>query len=215
MKTLRYFALGILTVGMVMYVSNIFAKRKVNIERHPFTLTTAKFRIINNGPPLLEYVATRFARTSSYWKEIRTDVRSQTIRTQEAKEGGIYDVGAEKKEWLSKTTDMDEWYTDDTLRANPQFVRTEQLLGLTVYVLRLEISSEDWSETYHAPETGRTPFKIHNSYHGGKEQYIVEPMSLTFGEIPDSVFAGPDLPVSFEHIQELIKDAEKRGNHDI
>jgi CheY-like chemotaxis protein len=125
-----------------------------------------------------------------------------------------YEVGTKKQEWLSRAIDENEVWSLDELRSHPQFVRTEQLLGLQVYVFRNEISAQDWSEMWFVPETGRIPLKIHTSYDGGKEQHVVEPISLSFGEIPDSVFDGPTLPVSFERVQELIKAADEQAGHE-
>jgi hypothetical protein len=214
MKHLRYFAPIVLVFGIMVYLGAMSARRKVAVQRRPFTVTTATFRIVNDRAPVLEYVATRFVRSPGNWKEIRTDVKSQTVRTQVAKDGNQYEVGAKKQEWLARAIDENEVWSFDELRSHPQFVRAEQLLGLQVYVFRHEISAQDWDEMWFAPETGRIPLKIHTSYDGGKEQHIVEPMSLSFGEIPDSVFDGPTLPVSFERVQELIKAADEQGGRE-
>ncbi|MFY9554575.1 MAG: hypothetical protein WAV20_11870 [Blastocatellia bacterium] len=214
MKHFRNFSLIVLVLGAIVYLGAVFGTRKVVVQKLPFTLTTATFRIVNDRAPVLEHVTNRFVRSPGNWKEIRTDVKSQTVRTQVAKDGNQYEVGTEKQEWLSRAIAENEVWSLDELRTHPQFVRTEQLLGLQVYVFRNEISAQDWGEMWFAPETGRIPLKIHTSYDGGKEQHIVEPISLNFGEIPDSVFDGPTLPVSFERVQELIKTADEQGGHE-
>ena len=214
MKLLRYLSLTVLSIGVLVYVGSILAKRQTGVQRRPFILTTASFKIISNGPPILEHISTRFARSSSYWKEVSTDIKSQTVSTKVAKEGNVYEVGAKKKEWLSTAANQDDLMTPENLRNHPQFARTEQLLGLTTYVHRHSISPEDWSEMWFAPETGRVPLKIHINLEAGRQQNIVEPLSLTFGDIPDNVFEGPDLPTSFSQIEKLIESAEKQGHHE-
>jgi hypothetical protein len=83
---------------------------------------------------------------------------------------------------------------------------------LTAYVLRHDIDAHNWGEFYYAPETGQVPLKI--VLIGGSSETTVEPMSLTFGDIPDSVFNSPATPVSYDRVQKLISDAEQDGKHE-
>lgn len=73
------------------------------------------------------------------------------------------------------------------LRAAPQFVRTEEILGITAYVHRLlsDDNGELQAEKYYAPETGAIPLKTILYGDGGKARLVDEPMSIAFGE-PDA-----------------------------
>jgi hypothetical protein len=145
---------------------------------------------------------------------LRTDIKTQTVRTQIAKDDSVYQLDSGKKEWKSKAAQDDWTWTAEALRSHPQLVETEELFGLTTYKLRTTIGQDGWADFSYAVETGKIPLKIHITYKNRGDQEIVEPMSLTFGEIPDSVFNGPDMPVSFDRIQKLVQSAEEQGQHE-
>ena len=86
--------------------------------------------------------------------------------------------------------------TAQRLLANPQFVRTEQVLGLTAYVLRVqdELTGETLSDIYMAVELGSFPLKVIH-YEEGRVNLVDEPLSLEFGEIDPSLVRGPNYPV--------------------
>lgn len=77
--------------------------------------------------------------------------------------------------------------TAEQLRSSPQLVRTEQLMGLTAYMLRvMEVDTGLPSvDVYRTVEVGSTPLKVVN-YSDGKVSIIMEPVSITWGE-PDSL----------------------------
>ena len=94
--------------------------------------------------------------------------------------------------------------TAESLRADPNFVRTEQLLGYTAYVIREVVGGvgsgtgrapeEMRFESYYAPELGKTPLKVVH-YRGGQVFSATEPVSVTFGEPDASLFKAPDYEV--------------------
>jgi TonB family protein len=73
------------------------------------------------------------------------------------------------------------------LRSAPQFVRTEEILGITAYVHRIlnKNNGELQAEKYYAPETGAIPLKTILYGEGGKARLVDEPVSISFGE-PDA-----------------------------
>lgn len=73
------------------------------------------------------------------------------------------------------------------LRADPRFVRAEELLGLTAYVYRIlnKENGELQAEKYYAPELGAIPLKTVLYKDGGKARLVDEPISINFGE-PDA-----------------------------
>ncbi|HEV2799992.1 MAG TPA: energy transducer TonB [Pyrinomonadaceae bacterium] len=93
--------------------------------------------------------------------------------------------------------------TADSLQADPNFARTETVLGYTAYVLRETAAgaSKDGKksskngallrEHYYAPELGFTPLKVVR-YMDGKEFVVYEPTSVTFGEPDPSLFKAPE-----------------------
>jgi hypothetical protein len=180
----------------------------------PFTLTLATFSVTGNDAPVLQYIMTRFVRSRKCWKQIRTDVKTHDVRVQQAVDSGVYDVKTDKHEFLSASGADDVPITPEGLSAHPQVERTEQVLGTTAYVLHNAVDDQTWGEFYYTPATGWIPIKIVTSHGGGSNKTIVEPMSLSFGDIPDSVLKEPNRPISYERIQQMTDSAEKNGQHD-
>ena len=85
--------------------------------------------------------------------------------------------------------------TGEELRNDPKFRRTEDVLGLTAYVLIEHPAADLEIEHYYVPELGGgTPFKQVTTYKNGSK-FVNEPISLTMGE-PDAVdITGPDYPI--------------------
>ena len=82
--------------------------------------------------------------------------------------------------------------TAESLRANPNFAGTEQVLGYTAYVIRQThkeggVRDRDY---YYAPELGRTPLKTVR-YSGGEVFVVYEPVSVTFGEPEAALMKAP------------------------
>lgn len=87
--------------------------------------------------------------------------------------------------------------TAEELRSDPQFLRTEELLGLTAYVMRLadEQTGKPVADLFFAVETGRTPLKTIDYDGSGNPVTADEPIRITFGEPPGSLLKVPDYPI--------------------
>lgn len=84
---------------------------------------------------------------------------------------------------------VDYFRTHSSLRSNPRFVRTEQLAGLEVYVLRTEFDDshpEQWVETSYSPMTGSTPLRRIFHFHDGSEMRK-EAIRITFQEVAEDL----------------------------
>jgi hypothetical protein len=95
--------------------------------------------------------------------------------------------------------------TAESILKNPNFLRTETVLGYTAYVVRdlgSGISSGGGSpsdalhsELYFAPELGKTPLKeVH--YRDGKVVTVYEPLRVTFGEPDAALMKAPEYEVA-------------------
>ena len=73
--------------------------------------------------------------------------------------------------------------TAEQLRASPNFVRAETVLGRETYLHRVkdEKTGQPLFDYYFTPELGRTPLKT-IEYRDGKVREVSEPVSVTFGE---------------------------------
>jgi|SRR5919205_484862 hypothetical protein len=86
--------------------------------------------------------------------------------------------------------------TPEQLRAHPQFVGTEQVLGLTAYIIRVkdEQTGAPESDAYQAPELGNVPIKS-VVYAEGRPVVIDEPIAIAFGEPESASLKGPNYAV--------------------
>jgi hypothetical protein len=82
--------------------------------------------------------------------------------------------------------------TAESLRAEPNLVGTEQILGYTAYIIRQMHKQQGVRDRdlYYAPELGRTPLKTVR-YSGGKAFVVSEPVSVTFGEPEAALMKAP------------------------
>lgn len=82
--------------------------------------------------------------------------------------------------------------TAESLRADPNFAGTEQVLGYTAYVIRQMHEGQGGRDRdlYYAPELGRTPLKTVR-YSGGEVFVVYEPVSVTFGEPEAALMKAP------------------------
>jgi TonB family protein len=95
--------------------------------------------------------------------------------------------------------------TAESLRADPNFLRTEEVLGHTAYVIRDvgagigggtgKPAGRFRYERYYAPELGRTPLK-EVQYSDDKIVSIHDPVSVTFGEPDAALMKAPDYEVA-------------------
>jgi len=212
MKPFKYFITGLLGLGLVFIALTAFRTRHPPTSK-PFTLVSALYEIGKDGKQALKSISTKFVRTSVVWKEVVVNKKTQQAYQTIAKDGSIYEVVNGKLEWLSNTAPYVELTVPPT-EYYEDFVRTEKLFGLTAYVTHMDMGNDGYEEEWHTLETGAIPLRTHLNLHGGKSQVITEPISLTFGDIPDSVLEGPDLPISFDRINMLLKAAEKAGQHE-
>lgn len=86
--------------------------------------------------------------------------------------------------------------TAEQLRSSKNFVRTEEVLGRTTYLLRFkdEATSAPQVDYYFAPELGRVPLKT-VTYRLGQAFEVDEPVSLVFGEPAAAQLKAPDYEV--------------------
>lgn len=99
---------------------------------------------------------------------------------------------SETKEHPHREVSCEALPTAESLRADPNFAGTEQILSYTVYIIRQMHKEQGARERdfYYAPELSRTPLKTVR-YSGGKAFVVYEPVSVTFGEPEAALMKAP------------------------
>ena len=112
--------------------------------------------------------------------------------------------------------------TAEQLRSDPKFKRTEEVLGLTAYVLVYDYPPRNLQiEHYFVPELGGgTPFKQVTTYKNGPK-FVSEPISVTMGEPAETDVTGPDYfvieqpPIFLKNIgEQLISKPDPEYPHE-
>jgi hypothetical protein len=104
---------------------------------------------------------------------------------------GVFIKGTEANErkWVGpqlSTEDTARYYSHRFLRTHPEFVRTDEVAGLGVYVLRTENPGYYWVEVSYSPLTGRNPLRIVHHQADGTEVRI-EAVKVEFREVPEDI----------------------------
>ncbi|HYG82498.1 MAG TPA: energy transducer TonB [Pyrinomonadaceae bacterium] len=133
------------------------------------------------------YAETRYNSASGDWRYVGMYLGGQNVETLYRLGDGVYYVdhrGQRLLKVFARRADLPGSTTAAEFRADPNFSRTETVLGHVAYVLRVQEKGYCYvEETYYVPEIGRTPFKRVTTFKNGSRR-VEEPVSLTFGE-PD------------------------------
>ena len=150
-----------------------------------FTLTKQVTEYDDKGNSFPSQTETLYFSSSGDWRYVGTYANGQVVETIYLSGRGVYfhDHG---NNLLVKFGNVGPGRpgptTAEALKANPNFVRTEQVLNHLAYLQRRDIAGMK-EETYYTPATGPFPFKRITYYDRFKR--VEEPVNLVFGE-PDA-----------------------------
>jgi hypothetical protein len=158
----------------------------------------------------------RWVSSTGEWKETRYSFKDGKISTWGAASDGLYLISGNSRQYFGENNIEGArlaMRSAEGLKASTAFKRTEQLLGLTTYVIK--DPNPVWDiEVNYAPETGATPLKhvIHaNSGDGESFVEVKEAVNLEFRDLSEDEVKLPDLPVRFEVAEQKAKDLKAAG----
>jgi hypothetical protein len=146
---------------------------------------------------------TRYVEANGEWREVIRRVGSLEASSQKPDRitefAGTQDGVYEKKsapasrryvsEWGNKQM-LDSFRSHYYLRNNKEFVRTEQVAGLVVYVQRTELKDPAnqgyWIESSYSPKTGLHRLRTITHFSDGSE-IRDEAVSVEFTEVPETL----------------------------
>lgn len=168
-----------------------------------FTLKSMVTHFVDDGRHIVERNTT-YAFSDGSWHTVLTD-QEGVANEYFFKAGQGFFVVNHKSKVLKQSTMASQvaspepppLQTAEELRKHPQFVNTEKLLGFTAYLIRVkdEQTGLPVSDLYYVVELGTVPVKL-VEYDEGKPTFISEPISVTFGEPPDTFSKLPDYVVA-------------------
>jgi hypothetical protein len=146
---------------------------------------------------------TRYVKADGEWRLVLRRNTGQTSSSDGSKEvavyGGTSDGVFEKKSnsatrrYVSPSSDqsiLQLYRSHNYLRNQREFVRTDDVAGLKVYVLRIENTDignpEEWLERSYSPTTGLTILKFVSHMRDGSE-IRREAVSVVFKDVPEDL----------------------------
>ena len=178
---------GIVLLSLCLLCAFVLGRLALGQSRQgyaAFTLVTQVTDYDPQGNATAVATETRYFSSSGDWRWMGTHVKGRVRETVFIQRRGVFFADHRNKQLVKLNDCMiaNCWphhITAQTLRSDPEFLRTEQLLGIVAYIHK----NASGDLTYFAPQLGDIPFKRITFLRGYKR--VEEPVSLTFGE-PDA-----------------------------
>ena len=165
-----------------------------------FVLDSVQTRVDANGVATVTARTTRYVKANGEWRlgpygfKPEDGPANKGLNFYAGTPDGVVSkrAGSDSLRSVSPSADqqmLDYFRTHSSLRNDPRFVRTEQLVGLKVYVSRTEFTDpqlEEWVEESYSPVTGFTPLRLVHHFRDGSEIRI-EAIRIEFQEVPENL----------------------------
>lgn len=159
----------------------------------PFTLVTRSTEYDAKGETLYVSTSIHYHSASGDWRVVSRSGGDE-YATLYRRGYGVYQSNSRTNRLIKQTDHAPGCpiRTGEELRADPKFNRTEEVLGLTAYVLIDRLKDGPQIEHYFVPELGGgTPFKQVTTYNNGP-RFVNEPINVTLSEPAATDLTGPD-----------------------
>jgi hypothetical protein len=165
-----------------------------------YVATTVEYRVSSQGVKTAISERTRYVKANGEWRLVRNNPDGQPARNKEhgavaSTQEGVFAKapGNAEKKWLSGAApeQMQKCFRSVAcLRAQPGFIRTDQIAGLEVYVLREPTNNPahpvEWSEKSYSPKTGYIPLRNIQHFRDGSE-LVIEAVKIEFRDVADNL----------------------------
>jgi hypothetical protein len=177
--------------------AGVLARTQLNkrgAEFKPYTITWQGTQYDESGAVVGQYTETRYTARDGRWYSVRHFPDGKRQETFSVPGKGVFARGKEKLMFLSEAREgPPRTYTDEQVRKSPAFVRTDEVLGVQVVVIKG--GPGDSIEVWHAPGLNFDWVKEVRRGENGNLRSITEPVSIVMGDPDPSVFKPVDLPV--------------------
>jgi hypothetical protein len=155
-------------------------------------------RVAPNGLVHVVGSRTRYVKADGEFREIMRGTNSkEPVILSRQSDGGVYITPSNSSERRALSKDPppqkrfveqldDIFRSAEFLKNHKEFVRMDEVAGLTVFVLKAENKDGDWAETSYSPKTGRTPLKTVSGFRDGGK-VIIEATKVEFIDVPDDL----------------------------
>jgi hypothetical protein len=159
-----------------------------------------------SGAVVGQYTETRYTARDGRWYNVRHFPDGKRQETFSVPGKGVFVRGKEKLMFLSEAPEgPPRTYADEQVRKSPAFLRTDEVLGVQVVVLKTGPGNRH--EVWRAPGLNFDWVKEVERGESGNLLSIAEPVSIVMGDPDPSVFKPVDLPVdrSFHEQKENMR----------
>ena len=201
---------AIFVAGLVMYsqaVSKPGSQAAPQVVIKPYAdaeparshvVTYVHSQVAPNGFVRVVGSRTRYVKDNGEFREIMRGTNSkEPVILSGQSDGGVYVTPSNSSERRALSKDPapekslvqrldDIFRSAEFLRNHKEFVRMDEVAGLTVFVLRAENNEGDWTETSYSPQTGMTPLKTVVGFRDGG-RVIIEATNVEFADVPDDL----------------------------
>jgi hypothetical protein len=215
---LRIVCLVIFLCGLGLFTASITRSREVpatetaKIEPRPFVVHYIAYSP-EKGDSLepVEY-SIRAVNADGEWKETRYSLTETKRSTLGASKDGLFIIKGDSRQYYAEFNAeiaRNAMRSEKEMKLNPQFTRTEQLAGLTTYILKVE----NGMEIGYSPLTGATPLKevLYSNSDNNKILHLLEAVKVEFRELSKDEIDFPVLPVRFDIAEQKIESLKSAG----
>ena len=214
---LRIISLILFVCGVTLFTGSVIKARKAkNLAPRSFVVQYLVSRSENNNALTPCEYRVRWTSSTGEWKETRYSFKDGKVSTWGGAGDGLYLISGNSRQYFGDNnleSARVAMRSAEGFKSSPTFKRTEQLLGLTTYVLK--DPNPVWDiEVNYAPETGPTSLKhvIHaNSGDGESFIEVKEAINIEFRDLSEDEVKLPDLPVRFDIAEQKAKDLKAAG----
>jgi len=201
--------LGACVFAALICVPEISAQ---SLQTYPaFTMTLRTTAYDAGGQVVSSSIATRYESASGDWRYVRS-VAGYEIATLYHRGRGVYYADSRTQLTLKMSAQAAgcPLRSAEQLRGDPNFIRSENILGFEAYFLRQRFPRSDFvMETSFVPELGGgIPFKRIYTYDDGR-RIVEEPTALVMGEPQAADLHGPEYRV-IEQLPVFDKELEAK-----
>ncbi len=160
----------------------------------PYTITWQVTDYDEGGTISKQYTETRYTARDGRWYDIRHFPDGLKQEYFSVPGEGVFARGKDRLLFLSEARQgPPPAYTEEEVRRSPFFLRSDEVLGLKVFVAKG--GPGDRNEIYYAPGLNHDWIKRVERRENGNLQSTTEPISIEMGDPDPSVFKSIDLPV--------------------
>jgi hypothetical protein len=179
-------ALVVLLAGGISYPL-VRANRKAPKSVPAYTLVSVRKMTFPGRAPVIDEVSIRSTKSTGEFIEERLIANQKVIHLWRDNQFLRYDPDQSKLTLISEDKQgQNSGWTEAGLRASKPFHREETVLGVKTFVMRIPQGDDGYLDNYVAPSLQVVIKRVQRT---PQIEMVIEPISLTYGEPDEVVFA--------------------------